>query len=107
MNSRNVIHGEVIDHELQLDIDEVATRARVQDTFVVELVDYGVLEPLGRNQHEWQFSGTDLHRLRCVVRLMRDLDVNLEGAAVILELLEERQRLRTHLELLEGLIGDQ
>lgn len=105
MNLREVIHGEVINHELRLDIDEVAVRARVQDTFIVELVDYGVLEPIGQSRRDWQFSGTDLHKLRCVVRLMRDLDVNLEGAAVIVDLLEERQQLRTHLDLLEKLIA--
>jgi chaperone modulatory protein CbpM len=105
MNLLDVIHGEVIDQQLRLGIADVAARAHVQDTFVIELVDYGVLEPFGRTLNEWQFSGTDLYKLRCVARLIRDLHVNVEGAAVILDLLEERQRMRSHLELLEGLIG--
>lgn len=105
MNLRDVIHGEVIDHELRLGIGEVAARAHVQDTFIVELVDYGVLEPFGRNRTEWQFSGTDLHRLRRIVRLMRELDVNVGGAAIIVDLLEERQRMRSHIEMLEALLS--
>lgn len=105
MNLRDVIQGEIIDQQLRLDIGEVAARAHVQDTFVIELVDCGVLEPFGLEQEQWQFSGTDLHRLRSIVRLIRDLDVNVEGAAVILDLLEERQQLRSHLQLLEGLMG--
>jgi len=42
--------------------------------------------------------------VRAAARLVRDLDVNLAGAAVILDLLEERRRLERRLALLERLL---
>jgi hypothetical protein len=44
--------------------------------------------------------------VRALKRLVRDLDVNLEGAAVILDLIEERRRLERRIALLERLLEE-
>ena len=43
-----------------------------------------------------------LARLKCALRLHRDLEINLPGLAVSLDLLDEVQRLRQQVDLLDG-----
>jgi hypothetical protein len=47
-----------------------------------------------------------LHRARTVQRLIHDLGVNLEGAALILDLLAERAELQGHMRALQALLHD-
>ncbi len=41
---------------------------------------------------EWRFSGAALRRARLALRLERDLELNLAGVALALELMEELER---------------
>lgn len=85
---------ELIDESLELSINEVCHRCSVSDQLIVELVQFGVVDPGGTTPDEWRFSGHDLIRLQKAIRLHRDLDINLAGVALTIELLEELQRLR-------------
>jgi chaperone modulatory protein CbpM len=79
---------------------------RVEPSWVVELVDAGVLEPRGADPDAWSFPAADLLRARRVARLVDDLGVNLVGAAVILDLVEERRALERRLRQLERLLEE-
>ena len=68
----------------------------------MELVEEGVLTPEGEAPGQWRFTGLHLHRARVAARLQRDLGVNLAGAALALELLEEMEVLRARLRRLSG-----
>jgi chaperone modulatory protein CbpM len=48
----------------------------------------------GGERTHWRFSGRSLHRAQVARRLHEDLDVNLPGIALALDLLEEIERLR-------------
>jgi chaperone modulatory protein CbpM len=52
------------------------------------------LQPLPDAAGEWQFAGENLRRARLALRLQRDLEINLAGVALALELLEEIHQLR-------------
>jgi chaperone modulatory protein CbpM len=45
----------------------------------------------------WRFGGAELSRVRRIRRLQRDFDANLASVAVMLDLLDEIERLRTML----------
>jgi chaperone modulatory protein CbpM len=60
-------------------------------------VDEGVVEPLGRNPACWRFRGISIRRVRCALRLERDLGVNVAGAALALDLLDEIEVMRSRL----------
>ena len=55
---------------------------------------------MGRDPEHWRFRGASVRRVRCALRLERDLGVNFAGAALALELLEELEALRARLERL-------
>jgi len=73
---------------------------------VMELAELGVVAPRGTLPDEWQIAATALPRLRVIGRLMRDLGVNVSGAALALELLEAQRELKRRIRTLEHLSSD-
>jgi chaperone modulatory protein CbpM len=69
----------------------------VEERHIVEFVEEGVLSVVEMNAAEWRFTGTALRRARLALRLERDLEINLAGVALALELIEELERLRREL----------
>lgn len=58
------------------------------------LVDEGLLLPTGAGPADWQFTGPALLRARRALRLVHELQLGLQGAAVVLDLLAEIDALR-------------
>ncbi len=81
----------------ELTLAEIGRACAVHVECIVDLVDEGVLEPLGRDPQCWRFSGAHLRRATVALRLRRDLGVNLAGAALALQLLDELEALRARL----------
>ena len=90
------------DEPAELTLAELSRASAVQTEFIVELVEEGVLTPAGPEPQVWRFTTTHLRRTRVVAHLHRDLGINLAGAALALELLEEIEALRARLEALGG-----
>jgi chaperone modulatory protein CbpM len=101
-----ILEGTPLDESAWIAVGEFCAWLRVEPRWVASLVDAGVLEPRGSGPEAWLFPASDVVRARAVVRLLRDLDVNLEGAAVILELVAERRRLERRIALLERLLEE-
>jgi chaperone modulatory protein CbpM len=93
--------GTILEEEVVLSLAELCRASRLSAERVIELADEGIIEPIGRNPASWSFRGANLRRIRCAERLRHDLGVNTAGVALVLELLDELDRLRAHLERLE------
>lgn len=93
--------GEVLDENVELSLTDLAQRGSVHIEIIVELVQEGVLEPQGHTPEQWRFSGPDLLRLHRALNLQRDLELNLPGIALALDLLDELDELRSRLNRLE------
>lgn len=93
--------GEILDENLELSLTDLAHRGSVHIEIIIELVEEGVLEPQGRSPEQWRFTGPDLIRLRRAINLQRDLELNLPGIALAMELLDELDELRSRLRQLE------
>lgn len=76
-----------------LTLTELSHFCHVQTDWVVSLVDYGVLDPMGREASDWQFTPPNVLRARKARRLTHDLGLNLAGVALVLDLIEERNAL--------------
>ena len=94
-----IFEARVVDETTSLHVDELCARLRIERQWIVELVELGALEPrdAGSEPSTWAFALTDVPRLHSMTRLVEDLGVNLPGAAIILELVEERRRLLAQL----------
>ena len=89
--------GLLLDQEHPLTLGELSRACSMHADWVLELVEEGILEPLNPEVPQLQFSGQNLHRALIVRRLQRDLGVNLSGAALALQLMEEVEVLRARL----------
>ena len=88
------ISAMLLDDTVQFSLEELCAACRVSEDLVVEIVAEGIVEPTGREPKQWRFSGFAMTRVQRVIRLQQEFDVNLPGAALALELLEEVERLR-------------
>lgn len=87
----------ILEEQTGLTLDDLCLACAVRDEQIIALVDVGVLEPQGREPARWRFGGASLHRARMALRLQRDLDIDVAGAALALQLLEEIDTLKTRL----------
>jgi len=87
----------ILEEQTELTLSDLSQACAVRVESIIELVDEGVLTPDGREPHRWRFSGTHLRRATVAIRLQRDLGVNLAGAALALQLLEEIDALHARL----------
>ena len=90
----DVLMGQLLDDTLELEFAEFCRVCHANEEFVIALVAEGVIEPRGEERRYWRFTGRSVRRAQVAVRLHEDLDVNLPGVALALDLLEEIDRLR-------------
>jgi chaperone modulatory protein CbpM len=84
-----------------LSVTQVCRAGQIDFDVVIELAELGLVSPRGSEPGQWQVSARELVRLRTAARLMRDLGVNVTGAALAVELLEARRELEVRLRALE------
>jgi chaperone modulatory protein CbpM len=84
-----VIHGTVVEEEVRFSLLELSRACGASIDLLITLVDEGVLAPVGRDASHWHFTVTALRRARAALRLTRDLDLNVAGVALVLDLLDE------------------
>ncbi|HLZ98670.1 MAG TPA: chaperone modulator CbpM [Steroidobacteraceae bacterium] len=99
-SAQQALTGEIFEEHAVLSIDDLSRLCAVDRAYIVELVEEGVLSVTAAEAQEWRFAGTALRRARTALRLQRDLEVNLPGVALALELMEELDALRRELESL-------
>jgi chaperone modulatory protein CbpM len=89
-----LLTGIVLDDELILSLRELCRLCGVNADMIIDMMEEGVVEPQGTSPQEWRFGGTSVRRVQIALRLQRDLRINLAGAALVLDLLEELEELR-------------
>ncbi len=70
---------------------------------VIKMVDQGMIDPIdpASSYSQWQFTSSSLIRVQKALRLQRDLGINLAGAILALELLDEIKHLRQQVTYLQ------
>ena len=86
----------------QLTIDQMCRTCAVHTGYIVELVQEGIIVPTvvagGSSAPEtWRFNSLHVRHTKVAWRLQHDLDVNLPGAALALQLLDELASLRAQM----------
>jgi chaperone modulatory protein CbpM len=99
---KTTLVGTILEEEVVLSLGELCRASRLSAERVIELAEEGVIEPIGRAPETWRFRGVSLRRIRCAERLEEDLGVNAAGAALVLDLMEELERLRTRVRRIEA-----
>lgn len=95
-SDEQALTGTIFDGNSILSIHDLSRMCEVDERHIVEFVEEGVLNVV-EVRNGWHFSGDALRRARLALRLERDLELNIAGVALALELIEELQRLRREL----------
>jgi chaperone modulatory protein CbpM len=90
---------------VQLDMAEFCEAAELSDVYVIEIVEHGILEPQGAQPGDWVFNDYELTLAKRAAKLRRDLELEWEGVALALDLLEEVQQLRAENRMLKQRLG--
>jgi chaperone modulatory protein CbpM len=92
--ARNELTVITIETSPELTLEEVCAAYQITPEWLDELISYGAIEP-----HHARFDARNLGRIRRLVRLQHDLELNLAGAALALDLLDRIDNLQTQVEL--------
>lgn len=101
MSEKTMLTAILVEDNSEFTLGELSRACGKPAEWILALVEEGVIEPVGADQNQWRFRGNCLRRVRIVRRLESDLGINLAGAALALELLEEVETLRTRIAVLE------
>jgi chaperone modulatory protein CbpM len=93
----SVLQCQVVDDDVSMTLTELCQACGTERELVMQLVEHGIVEPSGAEPANWVFAGSSLPRARTALRLLRDLELNLPGAALAVDLLDEIGRLQREL----------
>ena len=104
---QTILDGMLLDEQAELTLNDLCCACSSNAEWIIELVEEGALEPVilktdtnkpyDDQQNQWRFTGYSLQRAQTARRLQRDLNINLAGVALALELLEEISSLQEQL----------
>jgi len=99
--SRNeTLSGALLEEESDVTLAQLCEACAVHAEAVEAMVEEGIVAPVG-GATTWRFTRSTVVRVRTVLRMQRDLRVNLAGAALALELLERIEALNARLRSLD------
>ena len=99
---RDALTGKVLEEDTDVTLAELCEACAVHAEAVEAMVEEGIVAPVGGGKTRWRFTRSSVVRVRTVLRMQRDLHVNLAGAALALDLLERIEQLRRRLRTFEA-----
>ena len=96
--SIQIISGQILDDNTFISLADLCHISHLSSDEILEMVAYGLIEPIGDTVAQWRFPLIVLKRLKLVMRLQHDLELNLAGAILLTEVLEELHQLRRIIE---------
>lgn len=105
MSKKIVLSGIIVDESTIFTMGELSRACGKPAEWILALVEEGVIEPECGDSTSLRFHGHCLRRARIAQRLEAELGLNLAGAALALELLEEVETLRKKIAIFERWSG--
>ena len=88
------LRGAIVEEELRLTLVELCRACDAREEEVTAWVLEGVLDPDGDAPRGWRFGGPSQRRARRAARLSRDLGIDAAAVALVLDLMDEIDRLK-------------
>lgn len=81
-----------------LTLEDLCAAYNISADFINQLIEYDIIHD-GHEVERRMFDIEEMKRIRTAIRLHRDLEVNLAGVALALQLLDELDELRAQMEM--------
>jgi chaperone modulatory protein CbpM len=91
-------------NEISLTLEELSVTIHSKAEFIFELVEFELITPKNSEKsapENWRFDSDSLRRAKTAIRFYRELEINMPGIALALDLLEKIEQLECHVELLK------
>lgn len=98
-----VVKGIIIETQTPLSLNELAQAMNIHIEIVIEMVENHLVEPSGQTPENWQFDDVCFRRVRRAVSFHQDLEINMPGIAMALDLLDKIEHLEIQLNTLKKL----
>ena len=93
----NVLSGRILEEDSEVTLAQLCEACAVQAQAIEAMMEEGIVVATGGEVRAWRFTRSTVVRVRTVLRMQRDLHVNLAGAALALDLLERIETLQARL----------
>ncbi len=93
----DTLSGQLLEEDSEVTLEQLCEACTVHAETVEAMIEEGIVAPIGGGVSKWRFTRTSVVRVRTVLRMQRDLKVNLAGAALALDLLERIEALNVRL----------
>lgn len=100
MKENNLFLGVIVEETTSISFVEVCHKYRINQDLLLEMIDYGLLSAQINQDNQASIDQKSLQRMETAFRLHRDLEINLAGVALALDLLDEMKDLRSELDIL-------
>ena len=99
----SILSGVIVEEDSRVSFSKLCHCCSLSEEQIISMIEHGIIEPLEPHvtTSYWQFSGDCIIRLQTAVRLQHDLEINLAGTALALELLDEIKSLRQQVNILQ------
>lgn len=88
------ISGVILDEDTLLSYEEICRATHENDELIIQLIEYQIIHPKkGSTKNNWEFDSLALKRARLACNFYHDLEVNLQGIALLIDLLERIEAL--------------
>ena len=102
IDASNAETPDILSESDAFSLEQVCEICGVGPQLVEQLVELGAVFPDGDHPSSWSFAFYSLTRLKRACRLRRDLELNLAGVALSLDLLDEIERLNREIGFLRA-----
>lgn len=102
-----ILKGVLLDDQTELTLNELCTACSSSAEWIIKLVEEAVIEPVNLDRTDleirsiqvtqWKFTPNSLQKARTAMRLQNELNINLSGVALALNLLERIEKLEAQL----------
>lgn len=93
----DVLSGKILEEDSEVTLAQLCEACAVRAEAIEAMMEEGIVAPTDGGVSKWRFTRSSVVRVRTVLRMQRDLNVNLAGAALALDLLERIEALQARL----------
>lgn len=91
----------IIEADNPLSFEELCQALGAEQTLIIKFIEFDLIQPQGKSTDDWRFDTIAFRRAKTAVSFYHDLEVNLNGIALALDLLEKLEKLEHELQHLK------
>lgn len=101
MDDKSILAGVFLDEGTKMSFIDVCQTCDISEELLFEMIEHGLFTHQIIDYKDVQVEQKSLARIQAARRLQQDLDINLPGVVLVLELLDELAQIQMELTILQ------